>query len=437
MLNILSEDEGNQHDIPMFQVEPTGEYMGVDEMKPLSNMEKKPFFLEHGELTHKDGYRFGLSKDKFIPYTSKKVKALYDDALAVDKEHPCCGVLVLDCTDPRVSAPGNIYEKAALVQEMYSIDGKEITVMAHSGKGISVKYPGNKWEAKDKAVKVDQCIDEIDNNERWGLRTPLFIFAFSKMRRGISYRSTRRVPTHIAILLGQGHNAMNVVQAMGRATFNGRSVLSGNGMQNVTLLTTSNDYVMARKVQNYIGDVHRQLQKGIVFHEAASGAIEKLPDSANFLRHTPRQIGQLKGQREIWKNLTSFYAPNYNALNSDEEEIKVKYWDSSEAQRLFRVFLEVSKESKRNGFGENDIQGAYNDTYRDDKYDLSLTRVKRLLKEFCDRSILSKDKGDSGISYKVICPKRLQNWYINDRLALTKTELSEGFNLSDVLGPNQ
>ena len=55
--------------------------------------------------------------------------------------------------------------------------------------------------------------------------------------------------------LGRGHNSSTIVQTLGRATFNGRNVQKDNGFDIVTVLTTSNDYTLCLKKQNYINQV--------------------------------------------------------------------------------------------------------------------------------------------------------------------------------------
>ncbi len=97
------------------------------------------------------------------------------------------------------------------------------------------------------------------------------------------------------LALGRGHNASNVVQTLGRATFNGRSVLNENGFDKVTVLMTSNDLTMCVKIQNYVNQVAHRMQQGDTLAQAMTGANEKLPDSANWLRHTPRELGRIKG----------------------------------------------------------------------------------------------------------------------------------------------
>jgi hypothetical protein len=270
---------------------------------------------------------------------------------------------------------------------------------------------------------------------KYGLEMPLFIFAFSKMRRGISYRSSKRVPTHIVILLGRGHNASNVVQAMGRATGNWKSVLESNGFNHSKILTASNDYTMAMKVDAYNEEVSRRVKDdGKSFYEAMTGADEKMPDAANFLRHTFREIGQLKGQRASFKKLVNFVEPEDESLTPDEKNAKTKFWEDAEAQRLLRTLLELSK--YRIPVMVADIDEAYNDTFRDDRPKIKPGILNKLLRQFMDDALISKEEKtshDEENSYSVNNPKGLRQC-IHDKLALTKKETGEGWELEELLG---
>ena len=68
----------------------------------------------------------------------------------------------------------------------------------------------------DVCVGTRVSIDTVNFEPRWGLF------------------NGKRVPTHIMLVsFGRGHNIMKVVQTMGRATFNGKSILQNN--HNLTL----------------------------------------------------------------------------------------------------------------------------------------------------------------------------------------------------------
>lgn len=60
---------------------------------------------------------------------------------------------------------------------------------------FSLFISGKKWDSVTFVNKnVGDVIHYIDEN--FGLAMPVFIFGYTKMRRGISFRSNKRVPTH-------------------------------------------------------------------------------------------------------------------------------------------------------------------------------------------------------------------------------------------------
>lgn len=97
-----------------------------------------------------------------------------------------------------------------------------------------------------------------------------------------------RVPTHMLLRLGSGHNISTLIQTLGRATGNNRDILNANGVNCVTVLTTSADLTVCNKMQNYLNEVSRRIGQGEPLKEAMTGANEKIHDGANFLRHTTR-----------------------------------------------------------------------------------------------------------------------------------------------------
>jgi hypothetical protein len=108
----------------------------------------------------------------------------------------------------------------------------------------------------------------------------------------------------MVLALGRGHNISNVVQALGRATFNGKDVLNENGFQNVTVLMTRSDLTMCINHQKFVNFVARQVLQGDTFATAVTGFNEKVPDSANFLQHSRfRELGRIKGETLLFADL--------------------------------------------------------------------------------------------------------------------------------------
>jgi hypothetical protein len=346
----------------------------------------------------------------------------------------------LDCSCPRVNAKSNIFEKAERVQEMYRQEGKAIAVIVHVGRGIQVRMShDHEWNDMKKAL-IGDLIDEIDDNIEYGLELPVFVFAFSKMRRGISFRSHKRVPTHFLVALGRGHNCSNVVQTLDRATFNGKSVLEENGFKHVTLLTTGSDYIMALKTQQFVKDVYLRYKEGESFIEAVNGAKNVMPDKANFLRHsTFREVGMLKGQRKRCEEMIQF-EKELTELSCDEQAIKDIYWEDADVQRLLRIVIDLSI-SYEKLMMLDDIQDAYNDTFKMITGRCSITKanLKTILRQFEDNSFIIKVKATANEAsfeergYKVATSEKWLRQFISDDLAMTKEENENEEDLDETL----
>lgn len=89
--------------IGFLNVEPSIEYVGIDDHKPLI-IDGEEIFLEQDEL----------KASSAIPYTNDKVFALYDDA--VSRRPNTKGVLLLDISSPYVNIAGSARQKATGVQ---------------------------------------------------------------------------------------------------------------------------------------------------------------------------------------------------------------------------------------------------------------------------------------------------------------------------------
>ncbi|KAL3764033.1 hypothetical protein ACHAW5_005513 [Stephanodiscus triporus] len=237
---------------------------------------------------------------------------------------------------------------------------------------------------------------------------PVIVFGFSKMRRGVSFRSSKRVPTHMVMALGRAHNVSTVVQTLGRATFNGKSVLNENGFKNVTVLTTNSDLELCIGYQKYVEHVAKRLKQGDTFKAAVTGANEKIPGYANFLQHcNSRELGRIKGVL-LFSPLTSSAKKNTRyslsvcklstgarqwfvntvnmcTLSPNESEAKEMYWFNGDAQKLLRSLIRLGK--RHPSVAHEDIM--------DDLHEVehqSMENIKTLLDQFCDEALISKCK---------------------------------------------
>jgi hypothetical protein len=130
---------------------------------------------------------------------------------------------------------------------------KKIVVVVNVGKGIYHRILGDKeWRTNDKDDKLSDVLNKLDDQS--GLHVPIFVFGFFKMSRGVSCRSDLRVPTHIVAALGIGYSIESVVQALGRATFNGKSTLERNvgAGAKVQVLTVESDFKAVQVYQKFM-----------------------------------------------------------------------------------------------------------------------------------------------------------------------------------------
>ena len=321
-------------DLDFFNLSPSDNYVGIESTKPLKDESGDNVFLDIGEINVN-------TEIDSIPYANEKVMALYDDALSNEGGNKK-GILLLDVTNPRVTVDGNVFVKAKRVQHFYRKRKKDLIVIAFVGRGISVKFPGKDWEhEKWKTALIGEVIKDIDEDKEYGLDMPVFIFGFTKMRRGISFRSDLRVPTHMAMMLSRGHNLSTVIQTLGRATFNGKDTLQMNGFNYVTILTTQMDYEIGISVQYYIDEVSFRMKNGESFKDALTGSNKEHSDAANWVDKSFRKTGALKTTQQDYRNGVNF--EERIELNENEKKLKERLWDVEGAQKLFRSLIRLQQ----------------------------------------------------------------------------------------------
>ena len=196
-----------------------------------------PYFLEEGELT---------ASNCFINF---KVRAMWKDAAEATVRMPSGETyhraLCLNVTTPGVTTRGGIEEQANLLLDAHP---SAISVVVS---GSCIKWrtghpsrPGDgNWCERNtyrgKQRKFDDILEEIDR--RYADR-PVFVFGYSQMVRGISYRSAHRAPSHMILLYGKMKALGQLVQAGGRANGDFCRVLNRNGFDRVKILTKANDF---------------------------------------------------------------------------------------------------------------------------------------------------------------------------------------------------
>lgn len=105
-------------------------------------------------------------------------------------------------------------------------------------------------------------------------QTPIFVFGYSQMQRGISYRSSNRVPSHMVLHFGKAMSLCRLVQAAGRANGKQADTLCRNmnfaeGQAKVKLLTTTKDFDAIRNYPAFLENIRmKMLEKGLTLAEA-------------------------------------------------------------------------------------------------------------------------------------------------------------------------
>lgn len=335
---------------------------------------------------------------------------LYEDALAPPV--PKKGVLILNCTNPRVQAAGNIFQLAACIQNHYFRQEKQIAVIVCIGRGVFVRRPGHKnGRSCAKTITLSDAIQSIDRE--YGLEMPVAVFGFTKMRRCVSCRSDQRFPTHIVLSMGMGHCVENLGQALGRATGNGASVLKTNGFHEVTILTLEEDWLVTMKYQNFVSEIHDRVKNGEQGTAGEALGSNEIPfsDNANFQRHSKRRIGQ---QRE--PRLDRLLDPHmYNGpenFSDAEKRMKDKYSLSDTTQILLEHILEFA-EIEQFEFEFEDIWMAC--TKSEEDMALKKSAVRKELKMFVDDNVLGKrmqSAGGTRVALWSIKSKPLIRWLL-------------------------
>lgn len=207
MVEMIAAEHAWEADIEFINFSPSSNYFGVEDMKALLGDDGKEVYIQQKDLTP-IGQTFD---DVRIPYANEKVKALYDEAMKHEK-----GVLLLDVSSPRVHAENNIRQKAKAVQALYlkkdilliaiTIDGTGIHVLLPQGLQAIGEIPdlpeGSKtaddWQFSLTSSKLQKwrnnLIGDVLNcfDAAFGLYARIAVFGYTKMCRGISFRSDKR-----------------------------------------------------------------------------------------------------------------------------------------------------------------------------------------------------------------------------------------------------
>jgi len=264
-------------------------------------------------------------------YVNPMVRAVWHEAGKHQR------ALCLDATSPSVTARGNIYVKALhLLQQVphaiaVVVAGSEIRWGTHKPRGDRPRdlWPGHPYRGKEKIVGA--ILEEIDRLYR---RRPIFVFGYSQLARGISYRSRQRVPSHFILVLKQNMSMCRLVQAAGRANGEQATVLRKNGFQHVTLLTLHHDFDTVRLYPEFLQKIKSKMSE----HNLTLDEAMRRPNSG-YLPTANRPLGAKKVGLNPADHIVPAVPGPGQALGAEAEDAELR------GRSHKRAILEVLQDS--------------------------------------------------------------------------------------------
>ena len=294
----------------VFYVEASREYVDARMLVPPSDAVGNPEFItSESDLNNNN------------KYADAKVRALWKAAAEHRPPAGRCGALLLDATTAAVRAGGRtvgIYDKAGELMRLHPHAIAVIVSGAEIAWATATPLPDRPQDGRPlgqqpnifrgKAKIFTNVLQDID---RYYPERPVFVFGYSQLVRGISYRSSRRVPSHFILLYKDGTSLCRLVQAAGRAMGEQASVLRANGFMDVKLLTQTQDFDAIRAYPEFLKTVGERMSSGMtlkaaleqqfagkynVFHGKTVGQKKlHLEDLQQTLKFAPSHPGELIG----------------------------------------------------------------------------------------------------------------------------------------------
>ena len=366
----------------LWYVDPSDEYVGAELLMPPTDARGNYEFLSEHDL----------KKSNML--ADEKVRRMYQDAA----DHPRS--LLLDATTAAVTA-GNqigIFDKAVLVQKLHP----HAVVVVVSGSLIKwwtvqprrdrqQDYHGTILRGKDRVV--GNVIAKID---RYYPDRPIFVFGYSQMVRGVSYRSRHRVPSHFVLMYKSGMPLCRLVQAAGRAMGEQARQLRANGFTDVLLLTQAQDYDVICAYPEFLKAIKREMEGGASLADALEN---RLYDPKCNVFSTPKELGAKKLKLTNFVQSTIQFASTTAPIGEGSAAIDRDLGTQGIGPRraILEVLLECGvpddDEYAMSGkeIGEELATGAYDDLFGDaadgaesaSRIALSVPEVTKILKELC------------------------------------------------------
>ena len=195
------------------------------------------------------------------------------------------------------------------------------------------------------------------------------------------------------------------------------------------------------KYQNYIDHIDQRIQSGDSFSEAVvrrrlivsfnllaaikkiilmslskTGKNEPVPDNANFMRETFRELGSIRGERREY--LENVHHNEPKGLNSNEVAVRAKYWHDEHAQKLLHSIVRLQR-----GHPQFNVEDVMEDLEEAEDLQLSKSKVKGLLSKFRTSALIDRDRLDEADWYFVTTANRNRlvlfmnayyGWYLDE-----------------------
>ena len=308
-------------------------YVGVQNMQLVDHLNKKS--IEEGFSSQQRDGKLNLTYDvsdkngttKLLLFPDDKVQDRTKFPKVWEKKNPkvpkinhqiikhlrreinkpkCKGMLALIDTCPYVNTTKNIFRQAAGVQDYFFHIGKKVIAIVVHADFLFYRLGGHAYAIECKR-SLSELIDSIDSSKKYGLKTPIMIFGYYSMKRSRSFRSAKRVPSSMIVLLGDGQSNESNRQAMGRLTFIGLDILQQNRNTNkILMLCQEEDFESAQHYDHLTLEIIDLFKNGMTLKDIKS----KIKSSKHyFVDNSKRRIGNYvpeKNKKKRFRKGNSF-----------------------------------------------------------------------------------------------------------------------------------
>jgi hypothetical protein len=292
---------------------------------------------------------------------------------------------------PARCGAAQLFDKAAAMQTLF----KDLAVLTTCGAGFRIMLPRTcgggerRLPRRTELTTVDlltlmeegvPCRPAADATSEWRERqargerelgtlprmcnNPFAVMGYTMMIRGESFRSDRRVPTHMLNHMSGAMSIDRIVQSAGRATFQGADFLQRNGFDGVSVLMLKFDYDTVRAYMRLMDEIKRRiLVEGHTVVQCFSANTEPYPEDLYVLVDPAqkRRIGNLREGHELDIPVAGGEARAAAAeaeAERVEREKKKKEEDAAAARAVAKAAKKLEKKRERDsGAGEGDAQG--------------------------------------------------------------------------------